>query len=67
MCLNLVIGLVTPPLGACLFTVCSIGKMQLEVVARPLWPLIIALIAVLMLITYIPAVCMTVPRLLGFA
>jgi TRAP-type transport system large permease protein len=67
MCLNLVIGLVTPPLGACLFTVCSVGKMQLDVVARPLWPLIIALIAVLMLITYVPAVCMTVPRLLGFA
>jgi TRAP-type transport system large permease protein len=67
MCLNLVIGLVTPPLGACLFTVCSVSKMPLDVVAKPLWPLIVTLIVVLMLITYVPAICMTVPRLLGFA
>jgi len=66
MILNLVIGLITPPLGACLFAVCSIGRMPLETVIKPVLPLTLALIAVLMLITYVPAITMTVPKLLGF-
>ena len=66
MILNLVIGLITPPLGACLFAVCSIGRMPLETVIKPVLPLTLALIAILMLITYVPAITMTVPRLLGF-
>ena len=67
MILNLVIGLITqPPLGACLFAVCSIGRMPLETVIKPVLPLTLALIAILMLITYIPAITMTVPKLLGF-
>jgi tripartite ATP-independent transporter DctM subunit len=67
MCLNLTIGLTTPPLGACLFTCCSVGNVSLEQITRPVLPLIFALVAVLMLITYVPAVCLTLPRLLGFA
>ena len=67
MCLNLTIGLTTPPLGACLFTCCSVGNVTLEQITRPVLPLILALIAVLLLITYVPAVCLTIPRLLGFA
>lgn len=67
MCLNLVLGLITPPLGACLFTVCSVGKMSLEEVIKPILPLIITLLAILLLITYFPAVSMTIPKLLGFA
>jgi len=67
MCLNLVIGLVTPPLGACLFTVCSISKLQIDDVVRPLWPLVVTLVIVLLLVTYIPAISLTIPRLLGFA
>jgi TRAP-type transport system large permease protein len=66
MILNLVIGLITPPLGACLFTVCSIGRMPLEAVIKPILPLTLALIAVLMLITYIPAITLTIPKLFGF-
>lgn len=67
MCLNLTIGLTTPPLGACLFTCCSVGNVSLEQITRPVLPLILALIAVLLLVTYVPAVSMTLPRLLGFA
>ena len=66
MILNLVIGLITPPLGACLFAVCSIGRMPLETVIKPVLPLTLALIAILMLITYVPAITMIVPKLLGF-
>jgi len=67
VCLNLVIGLITPPVGACLFTICSVGKMSLEEVIKPILPLIISLVIVLLLITYIPALSMTIPKLLGLA
>jgi len=66
MILNLVIGLITPPLGACLFTVCSIGHMPLEAVVKPIFPLTLSLIAILMLITYIPELSLIIPKLLGF-
>jgi len=66
MCLNLVIGLTTPPLGACLFSCCSIARISLEEITPPILPLILALIAVLMLITYVPAISLTLPKLLGF-
>jgi tripartite ATP-independent transporter DctM subunit len=66
MILNLVIGLITPPLGASLFTVCSIGHMPLETVIRPIFPFTLTLIAILILITYIPELSLMIPRLLGF-
>ena len=65
MILNLVIGLITPPLGASLFTVCSIGHMPLETVIKPIFPLTLALITILSLITYIPALSLIIPKLLG--
>jgi C4-dicarboxylate transporter DctM subunit len=67
MCLNLVIGLTTPPLGACLFSCCSIAGITVEDIAKPIWPMILYLLAVLMLVTYVPAVSMTLPILLGFS
>lgn len=67
VCLNLVIGLITPPVGACLFTICSVGKMPLEEVIKPILPLIISLVIILLMITYIPALSMTIPKLLGLA
>ncbi len=66
MCLNLVIGLTTPPLGACLFSCCSISNVSVEDITKEIWPMILALLAVLALVTYIPAVSLTLPRLLGF-
>jgi len=66
MCLNLVIGLTTPPLGACLFSCCSISKVSVEEISAEIWPMIIALLIVLGLVTYIPAISMTLPTLLGF-
>lgn len=65
MCVNLNIGLITPPLGACLFVASSISKVRFEEVVREIWPFILAEVGVLMLITYIPALTLTVPRLLG--
>lgn len=52
--LNLGIGLTTPPVGASLFVGCMVGKTTIEKTSRALLPLWPAMIAVLLLVTYIP-------------
>jgi len=64
VCFNLVLGLITPPVGAVLFSICSIADMSLEKLSKGIWiPFIIAL-GVLALITYIPALTTFLPRTL---
>ena len=63
MMLNLGIGLVTPPVGTVLFVGCAIGKVAIERAARHLWPFWIAMIVVLLLVTYIPELALWVPNL----
>ena len=65
MCLNLTIGLATPPLGACLFTCCAVGGVKLEGISKEILPFIAALIIAVFVVTYIPAISLTIPRLLG--
>ncbi len=64
MMLNLSIGLVTPPVGTTLFVGCAIGKVPIERVSRHLWPFWIAMLVVLMLVTYVPALTLWLPSLL---
>ncbi len=61
--LNLGIGLVTPPVGTTLFVGCAIGKIPIERAARHLWPFWIAMLVVLLAVTYIPARALWVPSL----
>ncbi|HUS95825.1 MAG TPA: TRAP transporter large permease subunit, partial [Hyphomicrobiaceae bacterium] len=63
--MNLGLGLCTPPVGACLFVGCAIGKVPIETAVRTIWPFYIAILIALMLVTYVPAVSLTLPRLLG--
>jgi C4-dicarboxylate transporter DctM subunit len=63
MVLNLVIGLITPPLGVCLFIACSIAKITLEQIAKAILPFLIAAIAVLFIVTYIPELSLWIPRM----
>lgn len=64
VCFNLVLGLVTPPVGGVLFSVCGITGMPLEKLGKAIWgPFAIALI-VLLLITFIPGLSTFLPRLL---
>ncbi len=67
MVLNLIIGCGTPPLGACLFIACKIANISVERGVRGIMPYVIAEIAVLALVTYIPALSTYVPQLLGYA
>lgn len=67
MVVNLNIALATPPLGACLFVASSVGKVRFEDVAWRILPFILVEVAVLAAVVYIPAISLTLPRLLGLA
>lgn len=54
VCLNLCIGLATPPVGVCLFSAVNISKVPFEKVSRAAVPFLLAVIAVLMVVTYVP-------------
>ncbi len=64
MILNLAIGLCTPPVGAVLFVGCSIGKIPLEKATKNLWPFYLVMIGALLLITFVPAITLTLPNIL---
>jgi tripartite ATP-independent transporter DctM subunit len=66
MVLNLMIGLVTPPVGLCLYVVSGIAKVPIADVVRELAPYLLALIVVLMIVTYVPAVSTWLPHALGY-
>lgn len=65
MIANLCIGLCTPPVGTVLFVGCGVGKTSLAKVIPHLLPLFIAMVIGLLLITYVPALTMWLPNLLG--
>lgn len=60
---NLCIGMVTPPLGVTLFVASSISGQSISSVLRPLGPMLLTMVAVLLLITYLPATIMWLPQL----
>jgi len=64
--LNLCIGLCTPPVGTVLFVGCGVSKTSIAEVIRPLLPLFVAMIAALLLVTFIPELSLTLPWLFGF-
>ena len=61
---NLGIGLFTPPVGAVLFVCCSIAQINMREVIRAFMPFFLGMLAVLMLVTYIPALSLWLPRAL---
>jgi TRAP-type C4-dicarboxylate transport system permease large subunit len=64
MVLNLCIGLCTPPVGSVLFIGCSVTGIKIEKVIKPLLPMFVAMIIVLMLVTYLPRLSLWLPDLL---
>lgn len=66
MCVNLNIGLMTPPVGGSLFTVTAITGIDMWRITRQMWPFVLVEVGVLFLITYVPALTMSVPKMLGF-
>jgi tripartite ATP-independent transporter DctM subunit len=66
MVMNLSVGLCTPPVGTVLFVGCSVAKIGIGEVIRPLIFLYIAMITVLLVVTYIPVLSLWLPGIFGF-
>lgn len=64
MVVNLALGLITPPVGVNLFTGCGVAGISLNDMIRKIWPFVIAMLLVLLLITYVPAVSTFLPGLM---
>jgi len=60
--MNLGLGLCTPPVGGCLFVGCAIGGVSIQQAVKTIWPFYLAILAALMLVTFVPAVSMTLPN-----
>ena len=68
MLINCALGLNTPPVGTTQFVGCAIGEISVGAVMRTIWPFYGALVAALMLVTYVPAFSLALPRLfMGYA
>jgi tripartite ATP-independent transporter DctM subunit len=65
MIINLGIGLITPPVGPTLFVGCAIGKVTMEEVSKELWPFYGAMCLALLVVTYVPALSLWLPRTFG--
>jgi tripartite ATP-independent transporter DctM subunit len=63
ICLNLVLGLITPPVGAVLFSICGITGMSLDRLSRAIWPPFLVSLVVLAIVTYVPWLSTFLPRL----
>ena len=61
--LNLMIGLVTPPVGLVMFVVMQITGLKIEAFLRALWPFLLALLGALLVITYVPSLVLFLPRI----
>ncbi len=64
MVLNLMIGLLTPPVGMVLYVLSRVAKVPFERAMKATLPFFIPLVAVLMLVTFVPAITMWLPTLL---
>lgn len=62
---NLGIGLLTPPVGSVLFVGSAVGKIKIEALVKAMYPFFGVLLALLALVTYVPALTLWLPRLMG--
>lgn len=62
--LNLAIGLITPPVGTCLFVGCAIGQIPIEKTVKGMAPFYLAMIVTLLLVTFVPQFSLFLPDLL---
>jgi TRAP-type transport system large permease protein len=60
------VGLLTPPMGLVLFATSAVSGLRVETISRAVLPFLLVEFLVILLITYIPAISLTLPRLAGF-
>ena len=66
MIFNLCIGTITPPVGTTLFVGVKVGNVKIETVFKQLLVYFAAIFVVLMLVTYIPSLCLWLPKMMGY-
>jgi tripartite ATP-independent transporter DctM subunit len=66
ICVNLLIGLITPPVGTNLFVICAIGKVRMEPLTRAVIPFLLVEIIALFVISYVPILTLYIPKVAGF-
>ncbi len=64
--LNLVIGMLTPPVGVVLFVVCGVTGVRMRELVANIWPFVALMYGVLFLCMFFPAIVTTLPRILGY-
>lgn len=66
VCVNLSIGLATPPMGLVLFVTASVGRVQVTEIFKDMLPYYFMQILVIVLVTYVPSISLTLPRMFGY-
>ena len=66
MVLNITIALITPPMGACVFIASAVGKVELGLLFKKIWPFVITAVVTLILIILFPPITTLVPSLFNF-
>jgi tripartite ATP-independent transporter DctM subunit len=64
--MNLMIGLITPPLGLCLFVCCTVANLDLGKLIRVMAPFIFVEVIALLIVTYFPQIVLFIPHLFGY-
>ncbi len=64
--LNLVVGMLTPPVGVVLFVVCGVTGVRMRELVANIWPFVALLYGVLLLCLFFPAIVTTLPRAMGY-
>lgn len=65
MCFNLIMGLITPPVGSCIYLASGISKLSVEKISKAMIPFFIINSTILMLVTYVPGFVTLLPGLIG--
>ena len=63
---NVGISLISPPVGIVLYVACGLSRLPIEAIVRPLIPFLLILVVTLLVISYVPAITLFVPRMLGY-
>lgn len=66
ICINLVVGLATPPFGIALFVTSPIAGVKIEETAKEAIPLLAVTIGILLVVTFVPQISLFLPRLMGY-
>jgi tripartite ATP-independent transporter DctM subunit len=66
MCINVTVGLATPPMGLILFVASGLAKTGIEVIVKELWPYLLVHMSVIIMVSMFPVLALGIPKLLGF-